>query len=108
MGTYKIKQNDSLPNFTKQIQPSKTMSGIASVDFHMEDRASGTLVVSNSGIVESESDKKLSYTWPNSGTQNSGSYYGEFEVTYNDSGIESFPKFNDRKGYPIKILEEID
>jgi hypothetical protein len=105
---FSIKQNDDYPNFTKQIEPSKSMSGIASVDFHMETLDSGTVVVSNSGIVESESDKKLSYKWPNSGTQSPGHYYGEFEVTYSDSGIESFPKFEDRKGYDIEILEEID
>lgn len=105
---FRIKQNDDYPHFTKQIDPAKSMSDIDSVDFHMETIDSGTVVVSNSGIIESQSDKKLSYKWPNSGTQDTGRFYGEFEVTYTDSGVETFPKYDDRKGYDIEIIEEID
>ena len=107
MAVFYIKENDTSPEYQTTLQDASgtavDVTG-ATIRFHMytQDKttakidAAATIVTAASGIVK--------YTWQAGETDTSGWYWGEFEVTYSDSSIETFP--ND--GYlSIKILPEL-
>lgn len=105
--TFYIKQNDTGPAMLATLQDANgnaiNLMG-ATVRFHM--RAIGgnqvkvdepaTLVTPLSGIVR--------YNWVAADTDTVGTYQAEFEVTYADASIETFP--ND--GYiVVRIIDDI-
>lgn len=58
--------------------------------------ASATIVTAASGIVK--------YTWQTGDTDTAGNYEGEFEVTYTDNTIQTFPNDSYIK---IQIKEDV-
>ena len=105
--TFYIKKNDTSPKMLATLQDA---SGVAvnltgaSVRFHLRTLdglstvvdAAATIVTAASGIVR--------YTWGAPDTATAGSYQAEFEVTYADASVETFP--ND--GYiSVEILDDI-
>ena len=107
MSTFYIKQNDTVPSIRATL---KNGSGNAvdlastTIRFHM--RALGgtsakvdavaSVINANTGIVQ--------YDWDAADTDTVGSYQAEFEVTYSDSTVETFPN----NGYIlIKITDDI-
>jgi len=90
---FTIKQNDTSPALQATLQDYSgapiNLSG-ASVRFHMKSLdslvvidAPMTLINATGGIVR--------YNWLSADTATSGTYYAEFEVTYSDLSIETFP-----------------
>lgn len=63
----------------------------AQVVFTMRSRDNDTLVVDGDAIVIDELEGKVAYPWSPTDTFVPGAYNGEFVVTYQDGGIESFP-----------------
>jgi len=102
-----IKQNDTVPSLRATL---KNGSGSAidltnaTVRFHMRSLAgtsakvdaSAAIVTANTGIVQ--------YNWVGADTNTIGSYQGEFEVTYQDGTIETFPNNN---YLHIEVLDDL-
>jgi len=106
--TFYVKQNDTAPSLRATLKDgSNTVIDLtgASVRFHMRtvggtsakvDAAATVISPATSGIVQ--------YNWVAADTDTIGSYQGEFEVTYSDSAIETFPN----NGYiRVEIIDDI-
>lgn len=89
-----IKQNDTAPSVRAILKDgSGTVINLtsASVRFHMKDLAGTVKVDAAATIVDPASSGIVQYNWAGSDTDTTGTYYAEFEVTYSDGTIESFP-----------------
>lgn len=110
MAVFKIKEGDTSPALSYALTPKTvTLSG-ATVVFNMM-RKGGTVKISgasatitDNGDGTSSGTPTVRYDWTAADTNTAGVYRGEFQVTYSDSSIETFP--ND--GYiEIRILKDI-
>lgn len=97
--TFYIKQNDTSPAIKYQLDPKVDLTG-ASIVFNMT-RSIGTPIVNRGAaeIVDDATDGIVSYQWAEGDTSQTGQFRGEFEITYADGSIETFPNY----GY-IQIL----
>lgn len=89
-----LKQNDTAPSIRATL---KDGSGNAidlsntTVRFHMKD-LSGTIKIDASAqVITPATSGIVQYAWQSGDTDTAGSYYAEFEVTYSDNTVESFP-----------------
>lgn len=102
-----IKQNDTSPSLRAALENG---SGDAidlidaSVQFHMRSFGSSGNVVDAAATVIDAATGIVQYNWIADDTDTIGSYEAEFEVTYPDGTIETFP--ND--GYiRVEITDDI-
>lgn len=90
---FTIKQNDTSPAIQATLQDSAgtaiSLVG-ASVRFHMKS-LSGSVVVDSPMTVTNAAGGVVRYNWQTTNTQTAGTYYAEFEVTYSDMSVETFP-----------------
>lgn len=105
--TFYIKQNDTSPAMLATLQDADgdaiNLIG-ASVRFHMRAIGSNQAVVDAAATVVTPISGTVRYDWSAADTINIGSYQAEFEVTYADASIETFP--ND--GYiRVEIIDDI-
>lgn len=105
--TFYIKQNDTSPGILATLQDA---SGVAinlvgaTVRFHMRELNTGTTKVNALATVVTAASGIVRYSWIAADTNTVGSFQGEFQATYADGKIETFP--ND--GYiPIEITDDI-
>lgn len=105
--TFYIKQNDTSPAMLATLQDA---SGSAvnitggSVRFHMRPVGSTTAKVSTTATIVTASTGSVRYSWASGDTDTVGAYQAEFQVTYSDGKIETFP--ND--GYiAVEITDDI-
>ena len=105
--TFNIKQNDTVPSIRATLQngsgdPVDLID--ATVRFHM--RAIGSTTVKVDGVVNiiNESLGLVQYNWIAADTDSIGSYQAEFEVTYPDGTIETFPN---NAYVRIEIIDDI-
>lgn len=105
--TFYLKQNDTSPAMLATLQDANGTAvnlTAATVRLHMRAigatqtkvNASATLVDPNNGIVR--------YNWSASDTNTVGQFQAEFQVTYADGKIETFP--NDSY-IPVEITDDI-
>jgi len=91
-----IKQNDTSPSVQAALTDANNtainLTG-ASVQFHME-AVDGTLKVDAAMTVTDDTGGVVQYDWVTGDTDTVGTYYVEFEVTYSDGSIETFPNNN--------------
>jgi 5-hydroxyisourate hydrolase-like protein (transthyretin family) len=91
-----IKQNDTSPSLQATLKDASgsaiNLSG-ASVQIHME-AVDGTLKVNKTMTVTDQVNGIVEYDWVSGDTDTAGTYYVEFQVTYSDSTIETFPNNN--------------
>lgn len=102
---FKIKQNDTSPALTFTLFPSSVVLTGADVVFNMRDQR-GTIIVDRaaSTVVTATGTPTVRHIWDASHTKTAGVFQGEFEVTYSDNTVETFP--ND--GFiSIKIVDDI-
>ena len=105
--TFYIKQNDTVPSIRATLQngngdPVDLIN--ASVRFHMRAIGANNTKVDAAAVVVSAAAGLVQYNWIAADTDTIGSYQAEFEVTYPDSTVETFP--ND--GYVrIEIIDDI-
>lgn len=94
MSTFKIKRNDTRRALEVTLLDSAgspvSLAG-ASVRFHMRERAGATLKVDADATIVEALAGTCKYTWNPSDTDTEGKFQAEFEVTYADGGIETFP-----------------
>lgn len=107
MSTFYIKQNDTVPSIRATL---KNGSGNAvdlastTVRFHMRALGGTTAKVDAAASVINANTGIVQYDWDAADTDTVGSYQAEFEVTYSDSTVETFPN----NGYIlIKITDDI-
>ena len=105
--TFYVKQNDTSPAMLATLQDADgnavNVTG-ATVRFHMRAVGSTTVVVDEAATIVTAADGIVRYNWQAADTDTIGSYQAEFEVTYADASVETFP--ND--GYiRVEIIDDI-
>ena len=105
--TFYIKQNDTSPALLATLQDA---DGIAvditgaAIRFHMRQIGSAAVEVDAAAVIVTPLQGIVRYDWLAADTAEIGSYQAEFEVTYADASIETFP--ND--GYiRVKIIDDV-
>lgn len=90
---FSIKQNDTGPSLLVTLKDGDgnviNLTG-ATVRFHMVD-LSGNTKVDSAMVVVTAPSGLVRYNWLAADTNTPGTYYAEFEVTYSDLSIETFP-----------------
>lgn len=104
---FQIKRNDTAPSITATLQASSTAVDIqnATVRFHMLDSGGAVVVdaAANNDQVTDGSDGstgKVSYDWAAADTDVAGTFRAEWEVTFSDGTIRTFPT----PGYTTVII----
>ena len=105
--TFYIKRNDTSPSMLATLQDASGNAidiTAASVRFHLRPIGSQTVTVDEAATIVTAIDGLVRYDWLAADTATIGSYQAEFEVTYADSTVETFP--ND--GYiRVEIIGDI-
>jgi uncharacterized protein YfaS (alpha-2-macroglobulin family) len=101
-----IKQNDTSPVIQAKLRTSQNrpvnLIG-ATIAFHMK-HENGTLKVNNPANIVDDEEGIVKYEWQTGDTSKEGVYYAEFQVTYEDESVETFPN----NGYiKIRIVKEL-
>tara|TARA_R110000822_G_scaffold68652_5_gene167029 strand:+ start:608 stop:931 length:324 start_codon:yes stop_codon:yes gene_type:complete len=106
MMTFRIKQNDTSPQIEAVLSDAAgtaiDLSG-AAVRFHMR-RAGGAVVIDAAATIVTAAAGLVRYVWLAGDTATAGSYQAEFEATYADGAIETFPN---AANIQIDILADI-
>lgn len=94
MVDFKITQNDTYPALSGTCSDDggsvPPLSG-ASVRFHMKKPGASGLKVDDEASILDETTGELAYQWKSGDTDESGKFRAEFEVTYSDGNVETFP-----------------
>ena len=90
-----IKQNDTLPVLRATLKDANgnvvNLTG-ATVIFSMRVRPAGTVKVNGtSATINNAVLGDVQYLWTAANTNTADRYEGEFQVTYSDSSVQSFP-----------------
>jgi hypothetical protein len=105
--TFYIKQNDTGPAMLATLQDASgnaiNLVG-ASVRFHMRSVMGGNPVVDAAATVVNAAAGTVRYSWISADTNTVGSYQAEFQVTYADASVETFP--NDSY-IAVEIIDDI-
>lgn len=107
MSEFFIKRNDTSPAIERTLQDSAgtaiNLTG-ATVRFHMSDNAGVVKVDAAATITGDPTLGVVQYDWLAADTDTAAVYSAEFEVTYADSSIESFPN-NDY--ITVRVTEDL-
>ena len=105
---FRIKTNDTSPKLALTLEDALGNAvGLAgcSARFHMKAFGASSLKIDAAASIEDNVNGTIEYSWTGTDTDTAGTYYGEIEVTYADSTIETFPN----NGYfTIIIKEDLD
>lgn len=87
-----IKEGDTSPALLYTLSPTVDLTG-ATVVFNMRLRSDGSVKVNRAAavIVSPATGGVVRYDWDADDTDTAGIYQAEFEVTYADSTVETFP-----------------
>jgi hypothetical protein len=93
--TFFIKQNDNTPRLDVALQDDKgrpvDLTGATTV-FHMRNSADDTLKIDGgSTTILAATRGELRYSWTVANTNTAGNFEAEFQVTYPDTTIQTFP-----------------
>lgn len=90
---FTIKQSDTSPSIRATLKDADgnpiNLTG-ATVQFHMKS-VDGTLTVDQAATITTPLAGVVTYDWQASDTDVAGTYSAEFEVTYADLSVETFP-----------------
>lgn len=104
---FNIKQNDTSPSLQATLKDASltaiNLTG-ASVQFHMK-AVDGTLKVDAAMTVVDAEGGIVQYDWQSGDTDTVGAYYVEFEVTYSDNSVETFPNNGNKV---ISVVKELN
>ncbi len=102
---FKIKTNDTSPKLTVDLEDASgaavALNG-ATARFHMKKYGATSLKIDASADITDADDGRVEYSWASGDTDTAGTYYGEIEITYGDSTVETFPN----SGYFTIIIQE--
>ena len=105
--TFYIKQNDTVPSIRATLQngngdPIDLIN--ATVRFHMRAIGASNTTVDADATILNAASGIVQYNWTADDTDTIGSYQAEFEVTYPDATVETFPN----NGYiRVEIIDDI-
>tara|TARA_R110000868_G_scaffold38420_1_gene134446 strand:+ start:1287 stop:1610 length:324 start_codon:yes stop_codon:yes gene_type:complete len=92
--SFYIKQNDTSPSMLAVLKDGYDvvidLTG-TTVRFHMRLVGSNTHMIDSSADIVEEDNGIVRYIWQTGDTSVVGSYEAEFEITYSDGSIETFP-----------------
>lgn len=105
---FRIKTNDTSPKLVVTLTDASgnlvNLAG-ASAKFHMKGYGASSLKVQASADITDAANGRVEYGWSAGDTDTAGTYYGEVEITYGDTTVETFPN----NGYfSIIIKEDLD
>lgn len=91
--TFYLKSNDTSPSLLYALAPLSTDLTGAAVCFNMRPATGGAVKVSRAAavVVTETGTPTVRYDWTAQDTDTSGTYDGEFEVTYAGGAVETFP-----------------
>tara|TARA_R110000803_G_scaffold61711_1_gene121704 strand:- start:212 stop:532 length:321 start_codon:yes stop_codon:yes gene_type:complete len=104
---FSIKQNDTSPSLQatlKDASQSPVLLSGATVMFHMKS-VDGTVKVNQPMTITNADGGVVQYSWQAVDTDTVGTYYVEFEVTYADASIETFPNNGNRV---VSVVRELN
>ena len=93
MMAFTIKQNDTSPSVQATLKDynGNPINLVGATDrFHMKS-FEGTLKVNRTMTITNAANGVVTYYWQSGDTATAGTYYAEFEVTYADLSVETFP-----------------
>lgn len=94
MTTFTIKQNDTSPAMLATLQDANGDAvniTAATVRFHMRRIGSTQVTIDQPAVIVTPLSGLVRYNWQAADTAAVGSYQAEFEVTYADASVETFP-----------------
>ena len=104
---FTIKQNDTSPQIAATLQDGAGNAidlTSATVRFHMKKIGAATAVVDADATIIDADTGRVKYVWVATDTATPGSFQAEFEVTYTNGAVETFP--NDQS-IAIVITEDL-
>lgn len=103
---FSIKQNDTSPSLQATLKDASltpiNLAG-ATVMFHMKS-LDGVVKVDEEMTITNEEGGVVQYNWQAGDTDTVGTYYVEFEVTYSDNSVETFPNNGSKVVTVVKEL----
>ena len=94
MADYYYVQNDTYPPISGVLADENhvpvDLTG-CSVQFHMRNKESDELVVDSAALIDVPTVGEVVYAWKDGDMSVPGLFRAEFEVTYADGGVETFP-----------------
>lgn len=104
---FSIKQNDTSPSLQATLKDASltavNLTG-ANVRFHMKS-VDGTIKIDQPMTIVSSLGGVVQYDWQAGDTDTVGAYYVEFEVTYSDASVETFPNNGNRV---VSVVRELN
>lgn len=104
---FSIKQNDTSPSLQVTLKDSSLvvvdLTG-ATVRFHMKS-VDGTVKIDETMTITDAENGVVQYDWQVGDTDTVGTYYVEFEVTYADASVETFPNNGNKV---VSVVRELN
>ena len=95
MAEFFIKRGDTSPSLQYTLSPTTDLTG-ATVVFNMSTANRSSVKVSRqTAVVVDAANGIVRYDWQSADTDTAGDFLGEFEVTYADTKVETFPNSDD-------------
>jgi len=91
--SFNIKQNDTSPSLQATLKDAQLVPvdiTAATVKFHMKS-IDGSIKVNETMTITDADGGVVQYDWQVGDTDTVGAYYVEFQVTYADASVETFP-----------------
>jgi hypothetical protein len=102
-----IKQNDTGPSIQATLKDADgvavSLAG-ATVSFKMRKQGSATPKVNAAATIVNSTAGIVKYNWIAADTNTVGTYQAEFQVTYSDLSVETFPNATYLK---VKVIDDI-
>lgn len=93
-----IKRNDTSPPFTVDLEDGNGDAVNLQVDdavvFSMRESTSQTIKVTRQAAVFTPGDNRVEYRWQAGDTDTAGEYEAEWEVTFADGTVQTFPGYD--------------
>lgn len=91
---FNLKQNDTSPSIQTTLLDGNGLAvditGNLGVTFHMRN-SEGTVIIDTAATVVTADFGIVRYDWDAADTATAGTFQAEFEVTYSDGKVETFP-----------------
>lgn len=107
MANFQLKRGDNVPPLRRTLladseDPVDLTN--ASVSFHMRQKGADSTAVDAAATVVDPSGGVVEYRWQDGDTDEAGLFIAEFEVSYADGAVETFPNASN---IHIRINEDI-